>query len=251
MAFWYDTSGEVTGESRNLFPGAEDINTNTTDFGVFENNRAHSLSQAISNCSNPSGHAGMNPKEMAVFKTFTTFHAGNGAVWPCQTKVTYEDFRILDSGGATVASFVSPNGMVLRNTLFVANTELSPNPKSRRAIGVYDFGVDMQGIHFENYTRATDSSAFRAVRGAASNVRTRIENGTTKNTDVLYAPNPVDPSFKASIVNILDDSFGSGDHSVLIPTQGSTVYTDEDCEPVGSTAHFCDIRFAQLRLSRR
>ena len=104
----------------------------------------------------------------------------------------FQDLIVSDTGEALKASFVSPRPMLIRDSLFVANSALSADGSGRQrsAVGIYDYGGVLQDVHFVNYNNDYGPSyVFGARDAAVRNTASRVERATFDNgfCSTIYA----------------------------------------------------------------
>jgi len=253
LGFWYDTPESPTGASAQL-PHYKEVVPINSVFGEFKNNRVHSSSMSFSSCSEGSGPLGYAPPTEAIYEKLTVFSGGNGAVWPCEGDQMFQDLIISDSGEALKAGFVSPRPMLIRDSLFVANSALSADGSGRQrsAIGIYDYGGVLQDVHFVNYNEDYGPSyVFGARDAAVRHTGSRVERATFENGFLLYdlrkPINDVEPSQWGAVIHDVDGSFGYAPDSALVSNH--PMMTDTSCSlDVYGEGRLCQNRYGYLSM---
>ena len=252
LGFWYDTDEKVTGISAGLarYAGVSPL---TSPFGKFSDNRVHSSNMGFSSCEAGEGAEGYLPPQQAHIENLTVFTGGEGAVWPCKGNQLFTNMVLLDSGEAQKASFVAPRPVTIRDSLFVANSALSAegDARQRSAIGIYDFGVIFENVHFVNYNNDYGPSYIFGARDAANRLTSgRVSGVTYDDSFNLYdrrkAIDELRPSQWGAVVHDLDGSFGLSANSALVADHPMMV--DESCGVAIGTGRLCENRYGWVRL---
>lgn len=250
-AYWYHTEDKPTGASSNL-PQYANVNPMTSRFGKFENNTVHSSRMAFSSCTNEGGPVGYSPPNQAVYRNFTVFYGGTGAIWPCWGNQLFTDMKVLDTGFETCShdgacpAFVAPSEVKVSRSLFVSNSKLALTPKHRAALGLYDFGVDFTDTHFVNYSAGyADSAVATSLGGTNNRTDNTLQRVTFQNSDRFLKLLPVKldgrdhigPNQWGSVIHDLDGSMGMGPGSMVA---NHPMAVDPQCRPeLFADARFC------------
>ncbi len=252
LGFWYDTDENVTGASAKM-PEYAGISPITSPFGKFSDNRVHSSTMGFSSCAAGEGAEGYLPPQQALIENLTVFTGGDGAVWPCKGNQLFTNLVLTDSGHAQKASFVAPRPVTIRDSLFVANSKLSENGigRQRSAIGIYDFGVIFENVHFVNYNNDYGPSYLFGARDAANRLTSgRVSGVTYDDSFLLYdrrkAVADLRPSQWGAVIHDLDGSFGLAANSALVADHPMMV--DETCVAAPGTGQLCENRYGWVRL---
>ena len=252
LGFWYDTDEKVTGASARL-PEYARVSPMTSRFGKFSDNRVHSSSMGFSSCEKGQGAEGYLPPQQAHIENLTVFTGGDGAVWPCKGNQLFTNLVLTDSGHAQKASFVAPRPVTIRDSLFVANSGLSAEGigRQRSAIGIYDFGVIFENVHFVNYNNDYGPSYIFGARDAANRLTSGRVSGVTYDDSYNFydrrkAVNELRPSQWGAVIHDLDGSFGLAANSALVADHPMMV--DETCTAAIGTGRLCENRYGWVRL---
>lgn len=252
LGYWYDTAEKVTGSSASV-ARYRGVNPATSRFGVFAKNRVHSSDMAFSSCSESSGPTGYRPPNRAVYSELTVFETGFGSVWPCQgEKQEFSRLMVTDTGAARHAGFVAPRPVLLKDSLFVANSKLSEGGRGqqRNAIGIYDFGVTMDNVHFENYDYNYGGSYVFGARDADVRITSNpATNLTFKNSPLLYERRDrpeMRPSKWGAVIHDVDGSFGLGPNTALVADHPMMV--DSTCTDNYGEGKLCDNRYGRVKI---
>ncbi len=252
LGFWYDTDEKVTGASASL-PQYANISPITSRFGKFSDNRVHSSTMGFSSCAAGQGAEGYLPPQQAHIENLTVFTGGDGAVWPCKGDQLFTNMVLTDSGHARKASFVAPRPVTIRDSLFVANSKLSEEGigRMRSAIGIYDFGVIFENVHFVNYNSDYGPSYLFGARDAANRLTSgRVSGVSYDDSYWLYdrrkAVDELRPSQWGAVIHDLDGSFGLAPNTALVADHPMMV--DETCVAAMGTGQLCENRYGWVRL---
>jgi len=252
LGFWYDTKKTPTGASAGI-DLYRDVVPELSRFGSFVNNRVHSSDMAFSSCSTVSGPIGYTPPNVADYVNLTVFSSGEGAVWPCHGNQIFSNLIVTDTGFARRAGFVAPRPVTVRNSLFVANSALSGENRGRRrsAIGIYDFGVRLRNVHFENFDHEYGGSHVFGSRAADVRFTSNPARGLTfKNSPLLYDRRnealDMRPSQWGALIHDEDGSFGLGPNTALVADHPMMV--DSTCTDTYGTGRLCDNRYGRVEL---
>ena len=252
LGFWYDTDENVTGASARL-PEYARVSPMTSRFGKFSDNRVHSSSMGFSSCEKGQGAEGYLPPQQAHIENLTVFTGGDGAVWPCKGNQLFTNLVLTDSGHAQKASFVAPRPVTIRDSLFVANSGLSAEGigRQRSAIGIYDFGVIFENVHFVNYNNDYGPSYIFGARDAANRLTSGRVSGVTYDDSFNFydrrkAVNELRPSQWGAVIHDLDGSFGLAANSALVADHPMMV--DDTCTAAIGTGRLCENRYGWVRM---
>lgn len=255
LGFWYDTDENVTGASAHL-PEYADVSPLTSPFGQFSDNRVHSSNMGFSSCEAGQGAEGYLPPQQAHIENLTVFTGGDGAVWPCKGNQLFTNLVLTDSGHARKASFVAPRPVTIRDSLFVANSALSSQGigRQRSAIGIYDFGVIFENVHFVNYNNDYGPSYLFGARDAANRLTSgRVSGISYDDSFNLYdrrkAVDELRPSQWGAVIHDLDGSFGLAPDTALVADHPMMV--DDRCTEAMGTGRLCHNRYGWVRLDFR
>ena len=252
LGFWYDTERSVTGVSAKLsqYDNVEPI---TARFGGFTNNRVHSSDMSFSSCSDGSGPRGYLPPTTAVYENLTVFAGGDGAVWPCEGDQRFTEMKITDTGHAHHAGFVAPRPVSIDNSIFVANSALADagDGRQRSAIGIYDFGVDMNHVHFANFNAQYGGSVLFGARDADVRFTNNPISNITLDDSYLYYDRRGDaldlrPSAWGAVIHDEDGSLGLSAGSALVADH--PMMTDSTCTDLYGTGRLCGNRYGRVEL---
>ena len=253
LGFWYDTERSVTGVSATLsqYDGVVPI---TAAFGEFRDNRVHSSDMAFSSCSDGSGPRGYLPPTEAQYYNLTVFAGGDGAVWPCEGNQRFTEMKITDTGHTHHAGFVAPRPVSVDNSIFVANSGLSDGGKGRQrsAIGIYDYGVDMNDVHFVNFNidYGYGSFLFGARDADVRFTNNPIRNITLDDSFMYYdrrdEPLDMQPSAWGAVIHDEDGSLGLSAGSALIADH--PMMTDSTCTDLYGSGRLCGNRYGRVEL---
>lgn len=252
LGFWYDTEEKVTGASAGLqrYQGVVPM---IAPFGEFKHNRVHSSNMAFSSCSESAGPAGYLPPETAVYRDLTVFAGGDGAVWPCEGDQVFAELKIADTGHAHHAGFVAPRPVSIRDSIFIANSALSDGGRgrSRSAIGIYDFGVDLVNVHFVNFNREYGGNYIFGARDADVRFTNNpIKNITLSDSQMYYdrrnAALDMRPSAWGALIHDEDGSFGLAGVAALVADH--PMMTDSTCTDTYGSGRLCGNRYGRVEL---
>lgn len=250
LGYWYDTELTASGPSaRNK--KYRNVNPRQSKFGVFSDNRVHSSDMAFSTCSNSAGPIGYEPPTRANYQNLTVFSSGNGAVWPCHGNQIFTNMVVSDTGHRMHAAFVAPRPVTVKNSLFVANTQVSPgDARQRTAFGIYDFGVDIRDVHFVGYNNEHGGSYLFGAREADVRFTSNLVSGLTFSDSYLYYDmrHPVSeqrPSRWGAVVHDIDGSFGLGPGTALVADHPLMV--DNTCTDNYGTGKLCQNRYGRVK----
>ncbi len=255
LGFWYDTDEKVTGASASLarYAGVSPL---TSPFGKFSDNRVHSSDMGFSSCEAGQGAEGYLPPNQAHIENLTVFTGGDGAVWPCKGNQLFTNLVLTDSGHVQKSAFVAPRPVTIRDSLFVANSRLSAEGagRQRSAIGIYDFGVIFENVHFVNYNNDHGPSYLFGARDAANRLTSgRVSGITYDDSYNLYdrrkPVNELRPSQWGAVIHDLDGSLGMAPGSALVADHPMMV--DETCTAAMGTGRLCENRYGWVRLDFR
>ncbi|MGQ7848313.1 G8 domain-containing protein [Granulosicoccus sp. 3-233] len=255
LGFWYDTDEQVTGASASLARYAN-VSPLTSPFGKFSDNRVHSSNMGFSSCEAGQGAEGYLPPNQAHIENLTVFTGGDGAVWPCKGNQLFTNLVLTDSGHARKAAFVAPRPVTIRDSLFVANSSLSAEGigRQRSAIGIYDFGVIFENVHFVNYNDDYGPSYLFGARDAANRLTSgRVSGVSYDNSFNLYdrrkSIDELRPSQWGAVIHDLDGSLGLAPNTALVADHPMMV--DDTCTAPIGTGRLCDNRYGWVRLDFR
>ncbi|MFK7996374.1 MAG: G8 domain-containing protein [Granulosicoccus sp.] len=255
LGYWYDTDEKATGASANM-PEYANVSPITSRFGKFSDNRVHSSTMGFSSCEKGQGAEGYLPPQQAHIENLTVFTGGDGAVWPCKGNQLFTNLVLTDSGHAKKAGFVAPRPVTIRDSLFVANSKLSSEGigRQRSAIGIYDFGVIFENVHFVNYNNDYGPSYIFGARDAANRLTSgRVSGVTYDDSFNLYdrrkAVSELRPSQWGAVIHDLDGSLGMAANTALVADHPMMV--DNTCIAAIGTGRLCDNRYGWVRLDFR
>jgi len=252
LGFWYDTKKAPSGTSASMAKYKR-VSPEKSPFGEFRDNRVHSSDMAFSSCTNVSGTIGYSPPNLAEYKNLTVFAGGDGAVWPCSGKQMFTNLMVTDTGSAERAGFVAPRPVTVQNSLFVANSKLSEGERGRRrsAIGIYDFGVTLRNVHFENFNNDYGGSHVFGARTADVRITNNPASALTfKDSYLLYDRRSevldMRPSRWGALIHDEDGSFGLGPNTALVADH--PLMTDSTCTDTYGTGRLCRNRYGRIKL---
>jgi hypothetical protein len=220
-------------EDRNMtrYDGST-VNPRKLPFTEQSDNTVSSSEMGLVACEIKGGTQGVGGPGVKSVKRFTAFMTKRSGLWPCGDQQDFDDARLLDSGGNGFrAAFVAPQRMLIKNSLFVANSRLQDmngGNKGRRAFGSYDQGSILQDSHFIGYTSQAQSAFVSFAGGAVKDYTSRMQGVTFDPPQAVaafesdqYSSNSIVDTF--SVINDLDGSLGAGAGMTLMPR---SVFTD-------------------------
>jgi hypothetical protein len=219
-------------ENRNMtrYDGTT-VNPRNLPFTEQADNTVSSSEMGLVACEITGGTQGVGGPGTKAVTRFTAFMTKRSGLWPCGDEQVFDDTRLLDSGADRFkAAFVAPQKMLVKNSLFVANSrlkDLNGGNKARRAFGSYDQGSILQDSHFIGYSTQTQSAFVGFAGGAVKDYTSRMQGLTFDPPQVaafekdIYNSNELVDTF--SVLNDLDGSLGAGGGMTLMPR---SVFTD-------------------------
>jgi hypothetical protein len=219
-------------ENRNMtrYDGTT-VNPRNLPFTEQADNTVSSSEMGLVACEITGGTQGVGGPGTKAVTRFTAFMTKRSGLWPCGAEQVFDDARLLDSGGNSFkAAFVAPQKMLVKNSLFVANSrlkDLNGGNKARRAFGSYDQGSILQDSHFIGYSTQTQSAFVGFAGGAVKDYTSRMQGLTFDPPQVaafeidIYNSKSIVDTF--SVLNDLDGSLGAGGGMTLMPR---SVFTD-------------------------
>jgi hypothetical protein len=221
-------------ENRNIprYDGST-MNPRSLPFAEQSDNTVSASEMGLVACEIKGGTQGVGGPGTKAVTRFTTFMTKRSGLWPCGDEQVFDDARLLDSGGGDQgfkAAFVAPQRMLVKNSLFVANSRLASlngGNKPRRAFGSYDQGSIMQDSHFVGYSAQAQSAFVSFVGGAVKDYTSRMQGLTFDPPQPAafegdrYNSKSIVDTF--SVLNDLDGSLGAGGGMTLMPR---SVFTD-------------------------
>jgi hypothetical protein len=219
-------------ENRNMtrYDGTT-INPRNLPFVEQADNTVSASEMGLVACEITGGTQGVGGPGTKTVTRFTAFMTKRSGLWPCGAVQEFDDARLLDSGAdGFKAAFVAPQRMLVKNSLFVANSRLKDmngGNKPRRAFGSYDQGSILQDSHFIGYSTQTQSAFVSFVGGAVKDYTSRMQGLTFDppqpaafEKDVSNSNSLVDVF---SVINDVDGTMGAGAGMTLMPR---SVFTD-------------------------
>jgi cell surface hyaluronidase len=207
------------------------VNPRNLPFVEQADNTVSASEMGLVACEIKGGTQGVGGPGTKSIKRFTAFMTRRSGLWPCGELQEFDDARLLDSGGGRFrAAFVAPQKMLVKNSLFVANSRLKDmngGNKPRRAFGSYDQGSILQDSHFIGYSTQTQSAFVAFVGGAVKDYTSRMQGLTFDPPQPAafesdnYSSKSIVDTF--SVLNDLDGSLGAGGGMTLMPR---SVFTD-------------------------
>jgi hypothetical protein len=207
------------------------INPRNLPFIEQADNTVSSSEMGLVACEIKGGTQGVGGPGTKTITRFTAFMTKRSGLWPCGVLQEFDDARLLDSGANSFkAAFVAPQRMLVKNSLFVANSRLADingGNKPRRAFGSYDQGSILQDSHFIGYSAQTQSAFVSFVGGAVKDYTSRMQGLTFDPPQVAafegdrYDSKSIVDTF--SVLNDVDGSLGAGGGMTLMPR---SVFTD-------------------------
>jgi G8 domain len=219
-------------EDRNMVRyDGQTINPRNLPFVEQADNTVSASEMGLVACEIKGGTQGVGGPGTKTVSRFTAFMTKRSGLWPCGVMQVFDDARLLDSGGPSFkAAFTAPQRMLVKNSLFVANSrlkDLNGGNKSRRAFGSYDQGSILQDSHFVGYTTQTKSALVGFAGGAVKDYTSRMQGLTFDPPQVAafekdaYDSNNMVTVF--SVLNDVDGTLGAGGGMTLMPR---SVFTD-------------------------
>jgi cell surface hyaluronidase len=207
------------------------VNPRNLPFTEQADNTVSSSEMGLVACEIKGGTQGVGGPGTKAVTRFTAFMTKRSGLWPCGVEQVFDDTRLLDSGGDSFkAAFVAPQKMLVKNSLFVANSrlkDLNGGNKARRAFGSYDQGSILQDSHFIGYTTQTQSAFVGFAGGAVKDYTSRMQGLTFDPPQIaafekdVYNSSSIVDTF--SVINDLDGTLGAGAGMTLMPR---SVFTD-------------------------
>jgi hypothetical protein len=239
--FWYELEDDADGP----YAGTG-YSPNTRPFATFQNNVAHSMTEALTTCSSLGSIYGPatfdNVWPLTDFVSYGTYIG----LWPCGSPQLYENIIVAEA----IIGLQDPTKQYLKNVAFVNYLDGAvTKPTLTTGVYLYDSGWAADHVLFQNYDETPQYSVFRIVAGTDYDTGTRVSNVTLVNSPVLFT-DATDITYNGVqgewgvLVNDLD---GTLTGSVGTLTTGHPMASDSLCSPLGS-ATVCPYHYGEPRI---